>query len=180
MTLAYQEYYTVDDYSLWKGDWELIEGMPYAMSPSPKVSHQISAGKILTQLNNSLDNQKDKCGGCHALMETDWQISNNTVVRPDVMIVCKEIKESVLVTPELIVEIVSVSSTKRDEQMKFDLYQQEGVLYYLLVYPEKKLAKVYINKDGGFQKIGDFSFETNEFQINDCYFPLDFSVVWRT
>jgi len=40
MALAYQEYYTFEDYQQWEGDWELIEGMPYAMAPSATVTHQ--------------------------------------------------------------------------------------------------------------------------------------------
>jgi hypothetical protein len=40
MALAYQEFYTLDDYLQWEGNWELIEGMPYAMAPSPSVTHQ--------------------------------------------------------------------------------------------------------------------------------------------
>lgn len=39
-------------------------------------------------------------------LKTDWQISNDTVVRPDVMLVCQELEENVTVTPELIVEVL--------------------------------------------------------------------------
>ena len=142
MTIAYQEFYTADDYSLWEGEWELIGGMPYAMSPSPSVTHQSLCTNLATSLKNSLDTQTNikQCGDCIVLMGTDWQISNDTAVRPDVMIVCQALQEKVLVTPSLIIEVVSKSSTKRDEVMKFELYQQEGVLYYILVYPDKRLA----------------------------------------
>lgn len=146
MTLAYQEFYTTDDYSRWEGEWELIEGMPYAMSPSPSVTHQTVSINLATSLKNSLNNKSNvkQCDDCLVLMETDWQISNDTVVRPDVMAVCQTIGEKVLVTPDLIVEVVSSSSTKRDELMKFELYQKEGVSYYILAYPDKRLAKAYI------------------------------------
>jgi hypothetical protein len=30
----YRPQFTYEDYSLWEGRWELIDGMPYAMSPS--------------------------------------------------------------------------------------------------------------------------------------------------
>ena len=45
--LDYTEHYTLDDYRLWEGDWELIDGSAYAMSPSPMVTHQ-SVSDILT------------------------------------------------------------------------------------------------------------------------------------
>ncbi len=36
----YRPHYTYDDYCQWEGRWELIEGMPYAMSPLPVPDHQ--------------------------------------------------------------------------------------------------------------------------------------------
>jgi len=100
MTLAYQEYYTFEDYQHWAGDWELIEGMPYAMAPSPSVTHQTVSVNVVSQIKLNTNNQKDNCVGCHVLMETDWQISNDTVVRPDVMVVCQELDESVMAGPD--------------------------------------------------------------------------------
>ena len=179
MTLAYQEYYTLKDYQHWKGDWELIAGMPYAMAPSPGVTHQMVSVNVVTQINSNAFNNNAQCNACHVLMETDWQISNDTLVRPDIMLVCQELDEKVLVTPELIVEVVSLSSTKRDEQMKFDLYQREGVMYYILAYPEKRLAKVYHNKENGFKKLGDYSSEVIQFRIGACLFDINFSTIWR-
>jgi len=37
--LDYREYYTKADYEQWDGDWELIDGIAYAMVPSPLVVH---------------------------------------------------------------------------------------------------------------------------------------------
>ncbi|MEO1751242.1 hypothetical protein [Thiofaba sp. EF100] len=53
------EHYTVEDYQHWEGDWELIEGRPYAMSPA-----------------------------CQALYECDVRFSSETIVRPDLLVVC--------------------------------------------------------------------------------------------
>ena len=36
----YRPQFTYDDYVLWEGRWELIDGMPYAMSPAPAPFHQ--------------------------------------------------------------------------------------------------------------------------------------------
>jgi Uma2 family endonuclease len=179
MALAYQEYYTFDDYQHWRGDWELLEGMPYAMTPSPTVSHQTVGFNIASEIKAVLNNKRSHNDKCCILMETDWQVSNDTVVRPDVMVVCQNIDEKVMVTPELIIEVVSLSSTKRDEVMKFDLYQREGVLYYILAYPDKRLAKIYHNEVGGFRKSGDYSTETVEFNIRECSFSVDFGLIWR-
>ncbi len=179
MTLAYQEYYTLDDYQQWKGEWELIQGMPYAMAPSPSVTHQTVSFNIASKIKEEFNQKKSCHGNCFILMETDWLVSNDTVVRPDVMLVCQKIDEKVLVTPELIVEVVSASSIKRDEEMKFDLYRREGVLYYILAYPEKRLAKIYQNKEEGFKKLGDYCSDKVDINIGTCGFTIDFDAVWR-
>ena len=180
MTLAYQEYYTVKDYNQWDNAWELIEGMPYAMSPSPTVTHQTVATNINFELKNSvIKNNVNTCDDCIILMETDWQISNDTIVRPDVMVVCKAIDEKVLVSPDLIFEVVSKSSTKRDETMKFELYQREGVMYYALVYPEKHLVKVYLNEANGFKKLQDFTSGKANFPVRECLLSVNIDQIWR-
>ena len=48
------EYYTYDDYIKWEGNWELINGMPLAMSPAPMITHQAIANFIANELTNSL------------------------------------------------------------------------------------------------------------------------------
>ena len=179
MALAYQDYYTTEDYQLWVGDWELIAGMPYAMAPSPTVTHQTVGFNVAAKIKEQFDSTHCACDKCCVLMETDWQVSNDTVVRPDVMVVCQGVDERVVVTPELIIEVVSESSTKRDEVMKFDLYQREGVLYYILAYPEKRVAKVYYNMSFGFKKLGDYCSDNAKFDIGKCSFMIDFGLVWR-
>jgi len=179
MALAYQDYYTLEDYQHWVGNWELIEGMPYAMAPSPTVTHQTVAFNIARKIKEQFDSKEGTCDKCCVLMETDWQVSNDTVVRPDVMIVCQSIDERVTITPDVIIEVVSESSTKRDEVMKFDLYQREGVMYYILVYPEKNLVKVYFNMSVGFKKLADSCDGNAEFNIGTCSFLIDFSLIWR-
>ena len=123
MALAYQVYYTLEITSSGK----VTDGMPYAMAPSPTVTHQTVSFNIASNIKQQFSN-KQSCNNCSILMETDWQVSNDTVIRPDVMVICQDIDEKVIVTPELIIEVVSSSSIKRDEVMKFDLYQREGVL----------------------------------------------------
>jgi hypothetical protein len=58
--LDYREYYTKADFVKWGGDWELIDGMAYAMAPSPLVTHQNIVVKIAAQLNNAVS----ECESC--------------------------------------------------------------------------------------------------------------------
>ena len=176
---AYYEHYTIKDYDLWEGHWELLNGMPYAMSPSPTVSHQLIAGNILTQFNTAIRRQGNGCTPCYALMEVDWEVSHDTIVKPDILILCDEIDERVIKTPHIIFEVSSPSTAKRDELLKFQLYEKEGVAYYVLVYPENKLAKVYHWINGAYQKQGDYSTGKLTFDVKNCHVLLDFSAIWR-
>ncbi|CAA6821110.1 MAG: Unknown protein [uncultured Sulfurovum sp.] len=171
----YIELYTIEDYQHWEGEWELIYGSPYAMAPSPMVTHQNINGKIFLELNKAFDD----CPDCQALFEIDWEVSSDTVVKPDTLVICYEPDEKITKKPELIFEIASKSTVKRDETLKFELYQQEGVEFYVIVYPDKQVAKVYHLKEGRYIKAGDFSDEMYVFDLDKCKIDFDFSKIWR-
>ena len=173
MAVEYMEYYTYEDYKKWEGDWELIYGMPYAFSPFSLHSHQKISGKILVQLDRILEN----CKNCYALMESEVKFSSDTTVRPDVIVKCGEI-DDITITPEIIFEVISMGSIKRDELLKFNLYKQEGILYYGIVYPDDKRAKVYKLINGEYIKIADLRNETFKTDDLDCNVKVDFSKVW--
>jgi len=173
--LAYEEYYTKEDYYSWEGDWELIYGHPYSMSPSPMINHQFINGKIARQLDEKLDN----CKKYQALFTTDVEFSEDTVLRPDSMVICYEPKDRVTKAPEIVFEVISKLTAKRDEQLKFEVYQNEGVKYYILAYPEIKKAKVYKLHNGKYIKVGDFSDENYKFELDKCNIKFDFSFIWK-
>ncbi len=72
-------HYTYDDYLRWEGNWELIYGIPYAMSPAPKLDHQAISNNIAQLLGNLLSD----CATCQALLPVDWRIDVETMVQPD-------------------------------------------------------------------------------------------------
>jgi len=173
--LAYAEYYTKEDYESWEGEWELIYGSAYAMAPSPLVSHQNINGRIFYQLSSKLEN----CPKCSPLFEIDWQISDDTIVKPDSLVICYEPKEKLTLAPDIIFEVISKSTARRDETLKFQLYQDEGVKYYIMVYPEEKKAKVYKLYEYKYVKIGDFSHENYLFELDGCSIDFDFGFIWK-
>lgn len=56
-------------------------------------------------------------------------------------------KRSVDGAPGLVVEILSPGSTITETKYKFDLYEENGVLEYWVVYPEYKHIYVYLLND---------------------------------
>ena len=155
------ETYSYDDYVNWEGDWELIDGIAYAMAPAPMRKHQSLSGNIYFEIKNQIQNN---CSFCEALYEFDYKINDDTVLRPDIVLVCGETNEAYLTkTPEIVVEVISKSSARRDEEYKFKIYEDEQVKYYILVYPDDLIAKVYKLENRKFYLEGRFSDETYNF-----------------
>ncbi len=130
------ETYNYQDYKQWEGDWELIHGHPYAMAPSPMGIHQFLMMRIGSLLNNKL-NELD-CNECFVVGELDYIISDDTVLKPDVALLCGELPKFIRKAPTAIFEIISPSTRLRDEITKKEIYQREGVKNLFLVYPEEK------------------------------------------
>ena len=169
------EAYSVADYQTWEGDWELIYGQPLAMTPSPGVLHQRVNSALHAQLYTAIES----CPDCEVLFEIDVEFAEETVVRPDLVIICYPAQGDRLTrAPELIVEVVSHLRSRRDEVIKFDLYQREGVAYYILAYPEAQKAKVYRLTDNTYVKVGDFFDEGHRFELSKCTFDFAFGPVW--
>lgn len=170
------EYYTYDDYTKWEGKWELIRGIPLAMSPSPMINHQVIAGLIITQISNQIE----ECERCMVLGEEDWKLSDDTVLKPDVVMICDEPNDAYITkAPEIIVEVISKTTAKRDEKTKFEIYEKEKVKYYIIVYPDDLKAKVYRLIDGTYDKQGDFSKERYDFTDTLCPVSIDFEKVFK-
>lgn len=158
-------HYTYKDYEKWKGDWELIRGIPYAMSPSPKREHQYFGSRFVTAFSNALDKKANNCK-CQVLYECDWIVSDDTIVRPDVMISCDTNNSDwVTVPPSLVLEILSPSTVLKDRNTKFNLYQAYGVRYYLIADLGKKMMEIFSLKDNIYQETSSLT----SFQLtNSC------------
>lgn len=137
----YMPHYTYEDYCLWEGKWELIEGLPYAMSPAPVPQHQRVSIRLAFKIEESLIK---KCKKCKVYMPIDWKIAEDTILQPDLLIVCKPIEKKYLdFTPALLVEILSPSTAINDRGLKFEIYEAQKVKYYLIVDPQFKKIEVY-------------------------------------
>ena len=171
------EYYTYDDYIHWEGKWELIDGIAYAMAPSPLKTHQNLLSLLIFYFQKSLIN----CKNCKAFVEMDYKVDEENVLKPDLSILCKEDKEErfISIAPDIIVEVISKSTARRDEKIKFKIYEEEGVKYYILAYPDEKKVKIYKNVNYKFVKEGDFRENSYKFETDECEFEVDFKEVFE-
>ena len=175
LTINDLPHYTYEDYISWEGRWEIIRGIPYAMSPAPDLKHQLISNNIASELKQRLA----QCPQCHALLPVDWKISEDTIVQPDNLVICYE-PEGKYITraPSIIFEVLSPPTFLKDVNLKFKLYEHEGVKYYILVNPEDKIAKIFQLKNGKYIKVLDATNEKIIFDIDICKIEFDFAKIW--
>lgn len=145
-------HYTYLDYIKWEGQWELIDGIPYAMSPLPRLRHQDAAGNIYSEFKAAL---KAKSCNCKAFLPVDYKVSEDTVLQPDVLVICNPEmdKKNLEKAPQLVVEILSPSTMLKDRNSKFYIYEEQKVRYYLIVDTDKQEIEIYHLKEDGKYKL---------------------------
>lgn len=165
--------YSYEDYKNWSDEWELIEGYPYSLMPSAKRKHHDFASNFLWVTKNII---YGKACNCKVYSEFDWIVSDETVVRPDCMIVCEDSNEDYVTTPPvLIVEIGSVSTYLKDKNIKYKLYEVNGVKYYLMADTEKEKVTIYELTEGSYQLKSDSTFQLSI----TCEITIDFDIMWK-
>ncbi len=127
---------------------ELIDGEVYEM-PAPNVVHQRLVGNIYMTLRLFL---KGKSGEV-ILSPVDVVLDEGNILQPDIVYTSEpsKVREKIYGSPELVVEVVSPSTFKRDLTDKMKLYEKHGVKEYWLVFPLEKTIMVYELKDNSYE-----------------------------
>lgn len=151
--------YSYAEYLTWKFEEyvELIKGRIFKMTPGPSALHQQISSNLLEFF--LVARHTTKCNVFHApfdvrLFPNLRDRDNFTVVQPDICVVCDRRKidrRGCNGAPNLIVEILSPSTSKKDVQDKYDLYQEAGVNEYWIVIPEIKVVEVFVLVEGKYQ-----------------------------
>lgn len=148
--------YSYADYLTWQLEEtvELIRGKIMLMSPAPNLKHQ----RIVTNLGGRLFNFFDKksCQLFFAPFDVRLYDSKKSgianqdiysVVQPDLSVICDSGKlneQGCLGAPDWIVEILSPGNTKKEMHLKYELYQENGVTEYWLVYPYEQALYQFV------------------------------------
>jgi len=172
--------YSYADYLTWVFEEriELIKGWIYKMSPAPKRIHQ----RISLKLTVQLDNFFEACDCQVYEAPFDVRLKKNkgsdseidTVVQPDISVFCDLTKlddRGAIDAPDLVVEITSDSTMKRDYNEKFNLYEENGVQEYWIVNPDSKSIEIFTKTEGKFESAGVFNLKDEVLEAQSVMFP---------
>jgi len=146
---------TYDDFLLFPDDGkrhELIDGEHY-VTPSPNIRHQTILGNLYFLIRTWLEQHPV---GRAFMAPLDVVFTQFDVVEPDLLFVSRIRAADILTAkhvtgaPDIVVEIGSPSTRKRDETIKRRLYERSGVSEYWVVDPDLDVVRVYRNRDGRF------------------------------
>jgi len=138
---------TYDDYVLFPDDGmrhELIDGVHY-VTPCPNLRHQQILGRLYLAVGNWLEAHS---AGQVLFAPFDVVFTQHDVVEPDLLFVLREHEASKLVEKhalgaDLVVEVASPSTRRRDATIKRELYERAGVREYWIVDPDKAVVRVH-------------------------------------
>ena len=170
---------TYKEYVLFPSDGmrhEIIHGRHY-MNPAPSPKHQTVSRRIQFQLYQQIE-LTDLGQVFDAPI--DLQLHDTDVVQPDLVVVLKD-KHIITPTkikgvPDLVVEILSPSNRKYDQELKKQLYQQHGIPEYWIVDHDDQSIEQ--------NRLGDSAEYTAEKCTNEIRFEktgavVDLSLVWK-
>src|SRR5215212_3349873 len=139
---------TYDDFVQFPDDGkrhELIDGEHY-VTPSPNTKHQDILGNLFGLIWTHVQSHPV---GRAFLAPFDVVFSDFDVVEPDLLYISRERLDGVLTkahvrgAPDLVVEIASPSTRRRDETIKRRLYERFGVLEYWVIDTDLDAIKVF-------------------------------------
>ena len=147
------KHYTYADYASWDDDtrYELIDGVAYMMSPAPGRRHQGISGELHRQIKNFLRGKTCKVYDAPFDVRLNAAGDDDTVIQPDIVVVCDQSKlddKGCNGAPDLVVEILSPSTSGKDRVLKFNKYLQAGVREYWIVDPDNNTVSAHLLKDG--------------------------------
>ncbi len=141
--------YTYADYLTWQftDRVELIMGKIFRMSPAPTSSHQHAVSVIHGTIFQFLKGKPCK------VFPAPFDVSlpdasgiSQTVVQPDITVICdpsRITEQGCNGAPDMVVEVISKSSVKKDLHEKYSIYEQAGVKEYWIVHPQDRSLIIF-------------------------------------
>lgn len=150
-TLTYEDYCGLPEDGL---RYEVIEGFLFS-EPSPRTTHQEVAGNLFGVLRAHV---RERGLGKVFFAPVDVILDQRTVVVPDLVFIARErapivTERAVEGAPDLIVEILSPGTARRDRIAKMNAYARHGVRHYWLVDPVVQTLEAFELAEGTYHLV---------------------------
>ncbi len=133
--------------------YEIIGGKKI-MAPAANLFHSSNIVELVFEFRNYFRQKKN---GYVFADHVDVHFPDGSIYKPDLVVITEENKEimssgkAIHGAPDLVVEVLSTSTRKRDITVKKDTYEKFGVKEYWIIDPYMKIIDVYILRDGKFE-----------------------------
>lgn len=173
----YGDNYTYGDYLKFEFEEmvEIIRGKIFRMSPAPSSNHQRISTNLTGELHLIFKNSS--CNLYHAPFDVILPVENkkrnksNTVVQPDLCIICDPSKienAGCFGAPDLVIEILSPHTSKKDLENKYSVYEEAGVKEYWTIFPGEEAVMIYVLNNGKYERFKAFG---KEDELYSSIFP---------
>jgi Uma2 family endonuclease len=145
---------TYEDYMLFPEDGkrhEILDGEHY-VTPAPSFGHQSISVNLSSRVHTFV---RENRLGFLRYAPLDVLLSEHDIAQPDLLFISNE--RAAIVTaanvqgaPDLVIEILSDSTRRRDETLKRDRYERAGVREYWIVDPQRRVVRVLRRGGAGF------------------------------
>ena len=173
--------YTLEDYLALPEERrvELIDGVFYDMA-APTGYHQFLVGEIHHTLLSQAKSQQTDCRPFISPLDVQLDCDDKTVVQPDVFGTCdsSRFKDGRYYgAPDLIIEVLSPSSRKKDIVIKGAKYANAGVKEYWIIDLKEKRIMVSVFEEDIIYRIYGMT-DTIPVHISDGRFMVDFNEIY--
>ena len=174
--------YTIEDYYALPDDQraELIDGYFYDMA-TPSLPHQDVIGILHAEFKTFVRKNKGPCRVYLSPVSVQLDCDDKTMVEPDLIVICskdKLLRRCCFGAPDLVIEVLSPSTRRKDIRIKTTKYEHAGVREYWMIDPDKKQVMTYFFEDDGFPSIYGFD-AVIPVRIWDNQLKIDFREVWE-
>ena len=144
--------FSYDNYCSWPDDerWELIGGQAYNMAPAPNRRHQKILQKLSLEIGKFLEDKPCELYiapfDVRLAEKGETEKTTTNVVQPDLVVFCDEKnldEKGAIGPPDLVIEILSPSTAKKDQTIKYKLYERFGVKEYWVIQPEDNIVYIW-------------------------------------
>jgi Uma2 family endonuclease len=160
-----KHHFTYADYQSWSEDErvEIIDGILYythggeimelepMMQATPTFHHQGISINLILQVGGYLKGKSCRLFAAPCTVRLNAEAQDDVVLEPDLLVICDSTRINGSVcngAPDVVMEILSPSTAKKDRTVKFQAYQKAGVREYWVVDPDNKSVEAHVLKNG--------------------------------